>query len=199
MNTTQVINCMSELSLACVAELRGWLVLVALSIGAFLAWKNYTKGQAQRRLENSLKLMQLIDDNIREHDIAEWWDVFQGTVQLGWNGVDKPIAFLSRGHEEVSLEELFAEGCIDDGAVPRLVENFELIALQILSDAADFRIIYSRFGQIMDTTYLWFGSDQQSLLHQHYPNFNKLMKKYSRKKAKWPKKSYTFEWALRAD
>ncbi len=169
-------------------EIREWTKFVVIIIGSIIALRTYLLSQKQRRLENSLKLIEIFKDNLQENDINEWKKVFINSSEP--SGA-KNNHFYSKDSQQLPFSSLFSEGPDDNGATERIIEQIDLISYEIIQGTIDVRIIYSRIGQLMNSTYLWFGKNEASLISTHYPYFNKVMKKHSSNFKKWPTKTYT--------
>jgi hypothetical protein len=169
-------------------EIREWVKFVAILVGASIALRTYVVSQRQRRLENSLKLIEIFEGNLQENDIAEWKRIFMNSSEP--SGA-KPGHFYSEERYQLPFDSLFSEGPDDNGAIERIVEQIDLISYEILNRSIDERVVYSRIGQLMNTTYSWFGKGDRSLIKSRYPHFHKVMKKFGPKFRAWPTKTYT--------
>ena len=140
-------------------------------------------------MENSLKLLDILFSNLEENDLAEWKRIFINSSEP--SGA-KPGYFISSNRQEIPFNDLFSEGPDDNGATSRIVQQIDLIAYEALRGTIDVRFIYSRIGQLINTTYKWFGDGSHSLISEHYPYFDKLVHKYNKKFNKWPTKVYSY-------
>ena len=170
-------------------EIREWSKFGILTVGGCLALRTYIVGQRQRRLENSLKLLDIFFENLEENDLSEWKRIFVNSSEP--SGA-KYGYFHSSHNQQIKFEYLFSEGPDDNGANNRIVQQIDLIAYDALKGTIDLRFIYSQLGQLMNTTYSWFGDGDNSIIAKHYPHFNKLMKKHSSKFKNWPTKVYSY-------
>ncbi len=100
--------------------------------------------------------------------------------------------FHSSSNQQIEFEYLFSEGPDDNGANSRIVQQLDFIAYDALKGTIDTRFINSRLGQLMNTTYGWFGEGNKSVIALHYPHFDKLMKKYKGKFKTWPTKVFSY-------
>ena len=57
-------------------EIREWVKFVVLMIGGGLALRTYIVGQRQKRLDNSLKLLDIFFENLEDDDLSEWKKIF---------------------------------------------------------------------------------------------------------------------------
>lgn len=170
-------------------ELREWVKFLVLIVGGGLALRTYVVSQRQRRLENSLKLIDLFFDNLEDNDIDEWKRIFVSSSEP--SGA-KQRHFYSSNNQQIPFECLFSEAPDDNGANNRIVEQLDLIAYTALNGTIDTRFIYSRLGQLMTTTYSWFGEGDNSIISVYYPHFDKLMRKHKNKFNVWPTKVYSY-------
>jgi len=166
-------------------EIRNWLQLAVFVAGGSIALRTYIVSQRQRKLENSLKLLEIFNSNLEKGDIEEWKSVFMGSSEPAGA---KPGHFHSNRGQEETFNELFSEGPSDNGAVARIVGQIDLISYQALRGTVDVQFVYSQIGQLIDTTYKWFGEQEDSLIASHYPYFNKLRKRFHKRFSKWPYK-----------
>ena len=170
-------------------EIREWIKFSFIVIGGLLALRTYIISQRQRRLENSLKLVDIFFSNLEPDDLKEWRRIFINSSEP--SGAKKGF-FFSRSNQQIPFEDLFSEGPDDNGAIDRIVQQLDLISYEALKGTVDVKFIYSRLGQLMNTTYSWFSGEKESIIAVHYPHFNKLMRKYSNKFKKWPTKVYSY-------
>ena len=90
-----------------------------------IALKTYVGNQEQRKLENSLRLIELFQKSIQPGDIEEWKKIFRGSSEE-LTGV-RHGHFLDSQNRECSFADLFSEGPPDNGATERIAEQFNLI------------------------------------------------------------------------
>lgn len=145
---------------------------IAIVIGVTVGVITYRAGQRQRKLENSLKLLDLFRDNLEEFDIENWKKVFQASSEP--SGAKKGF-FFSADKQQIPLSSLFSEGPDDHGSTVRITEQVDLVCSEILQDTIELRIVYSNIGQLMSVIHRWYGND--SFFKDNYPHFNKVMKK----------------------
>lgn len=169
-------------------EIREWIKFAIIVIGGIIALRTYIVSQRQRRLENSLRLIDVMFSNLRPEDIGEWQRIFMASSEP--SGA-KPGYFFDRSGHETIFDSLFSEGPDDNGAVGRIVEQIDLIAYEALRGTVDVRYLYTRIGQLVDTTYTWFGGDS-SVITEHYPYFKKFYLKHRKSFDKWPSKVYSY-------
>ncbi|MCD9483202.1 hypothetical protein GLP25_08365 [Photobacterium phosphoreum] len=169
------------------AELIDWVRLGVISIGATVALVTYKSAQRQRKLENSLKLLELFHKNIEKSDIGNWKALFQSSSEP--SGAKKGH-FVSSYHQQVPLTSLFSEGPEDHGATVRITEQIDLICYEVLKNNIELRIIYSNLGQLMDVIYRWFGDE--AFFKEYYPYFNKIMIKKKKYLSKLPSKTIAY-------
>ncbi|MAN53213.1 MULTISPECIES: hypothetical protein [unclassified Marinimicrobium] len=161
-----------------VTEIRGWLMLGLGVIGGVVALLTYSRGQNQRRLENSFRMIQLFRDSIPTQDFEQWIKLFHAASEPAGA---KPGHFVSEDGRQIPFSALYTEGPPDDGAIDRIAQVLDLVSEQALKRTLDLRIFYHEYGQLMDTIHSWLsadvGSDGRSLLEDLYPNFRLLYEK----------------------
>lgn len=170
------------------AEIREWIKFVVILVGGIIALRTYIVSQRQRRLENSLKLIDILFSNLEENDLLEWKRIFMNSSEP--SGA-KTGHFFSKNNQEIPFDSLFSEGPDDDGAVSRIVQQIDLIAYEALRGTVDVRFVYTRIGQLINTTHKWFGGSN-SLISEYYPHFDKLYRKHNKKFINWPTKVYSY-------
>ena len=145
---------------------------IFIVIGVTVALITFRAGQRQRKLENSLKLLDLFKDNLEKDDIKNWKNIFQASSEPSgaWEG-----SFLSEGKYQTPLNSLFSEGPEDHGSTARITQQIDLICFEILQNTIELRIIYSNIGQLMTVIYRWY--EKEAFLKDNYPYFVKVMKK----------------------
>ncbi len=169
-------------------EIREWIKFALIIVALFLALRTYIVSQRQRKLDNSLKLIELFFNNLQEGDIASWCRLFINSSES--SGASKG-ACLSDFGNEMQFSDLFSEGPDDGGALERIVEQIDLISYEILQETIDARIIYSQLGQLFSASYIWLQEGDLNFIPDHYPSFNKVINKYKTKFPKWPYKTYS--------
>jgi len=145
---------------------------LAIVIGVTVGVVTYRAGQRQRKLENSLKLLELFKDNLEKTDISNWKKVFQASSEP--SGAEKGC-FLSDNEKQIPLTSLFSEGPDDHGSTVRITEQIDLVCFEILKDTIELRIIFSNIGQLMSVIHRWY--ENETFFKDSYPHFNKVMKK----------------------
>ena len=174
--------------MAVVVEVREWLTLVLVVIGATIAWRTYVAGLRQQRLENSFKMLDMFESNLEDGDIEKWMEIFQGSYE----GTGLPPGnFYFNGKKE-HFDYLFSEGPPDGGAVSRILDQLELICLEANSKTAELRIIYSHIGQIMRHVYGMIKDDQHGSFAYSCPNFMKVMKSERQMFDKWRSRTIVY-------
>lgn len=88
-------------------EIREWIKLSFIVIGGLLALRTYIISQRQRRLENSLKLVDIFFSNLETNDLKELKRIFMNSSES--SGAKKGF-FFSRNNQEIPFEDLFSEG-----------------------------------------------------------------------------------------
>ena len=144
----------------------------AIVIGVTVGVVTYRASQRQRKLENSLKILELFKDNLEKSDLSNWKKIFQASSDP--SGAKKGC-FISSHNQEVPLTSLFSEGPDDHGSTARITEQIDLVCYEILHDTIELRIMFSNIGQLMSVIYRWYGNED--FFNRTYPNFIKVMKK----------------------
>lgn len=158
-------------------EIREWIKFAVIFIGSAIALRTYIVFQRQRKLDNSLKLIDLFFANLEENDIEEWKNIFHASSEPSGakNGY-----FHSKCGQQIPFDSLFSEGPEDNGAVDRIIQQIDLISLEILKGTVDARYVYSRIGQLMETTHKWLGTSENSVISMHFPSFFQSYEKEAR-------------------
>lgn len=172
-----------------IEELREWIKFFLIIVGSSIALRTYMVSQRQKRLENSLRLIDIFFDNLEQNDLVEWKRIFVNSSEP--SGA-KNGHFFSNDNQELLFCSLFSEGPDDNGEANRIVEQIDLICYEALKGTIDVRFMYSRIGQLMNTTHSWLGSGESSFISEHYPSFSRIMKKYKKGFGKWPTKTYSY-------
>jgi hypothetical protein len=170
------------------AELIDWVRLGIISVGATLALFTYKSSQRQKKLENSLKLLELFHNNLNADDINNWKKIYQSSSES--TGCKKGYYLASYNEQEVPLNHLFSEGADDQGSTARITEQIELICYEALQGNVELRIVYSNVGQLMDVIYRWYNSEL--FFKSAFPYFNKVMHKKVKYLSTLPKKTFAY-------
>ena len=152
-------------------ELLDLIRTIVITIGVTVAVVTYRAGQRQRKLENSLKLLELFNNNLEKSDVSNWKKVFQASFEP--SGAKKGH-FTSSDNQQIPLNSLFSEGPDDHGATLRITEQIDLVCYEIINDSAELRIMFSNLGQLMNVIHRWYKDD--SFFKDNYPYFYKVMK-----------------------
>ncbi|MCG3846671.1 hypothetical protein [Photobacterium damselae] len=158
-----------------------------IAVGSVIALKTYISAQKQRKLENSLKMLDLFHSNIQENDLDNWSKLFKSASEPCGA---KPGNFKNSLGQQVPLTYLFSEGPEDSGATARITEQLNLLCHHMSQKTVDVRVMYSNIGQLMSVIYGWYKED--SFFKEHYPYFHKFMKKHERKLNKLPRKTISY-------
>lgn len=169
-------------------EIREWVKFALIIVGLIIALRTYIVSQRQRRLENSLKLIELFFNNLQEGDIASWKQLFINSSESSGSGRG---GYISDNGNDMPFSDLFSEGPDDGGALERIAEQIDLISYEILQKSIDARVIYSQLGQLFHGTYGWLKEIDSSFLPDYYPSFYKIMNKYKHSFSKWPCKTFS--------
>ncbi len=166
------------MDIALIEELRGWLMLCLGVVGGAVGLLTYHRGQNQRKLENSFRMIQLFRDSISNDDFEEWIELFHAASEPAGA---KHGCFVSEGGQQIPFRALYAEGPPDNGAIDRISQVFDLVAEQARKRTLDLRIFYHEYGQLMDTIHAWLSTisetDGEPLVKVLYPSFHWLYKK----------------------
>ncbi|HHF3021301.1 TPA: hypothetical protein ACPJ0R_004345 [Vibrio diabolicus] len=160
---------------------------LVITVGSILALKTYVAGQKQRKLENSLKMLDLFHSNLRDSDIDNWISIFQASSEPGGA---KPKHFVNKQGLQIPLSDLFSEGASDKGATERITGQIDLLCHHMLKGTIDISIVYSNIGQLMSTVHFWYKDS--GFLKQYYPDFEKFMRKNRRALDKIPTKTICY-------
>lgn len=179
-------------SLLASKEIREWVQFIVLVIGGVITFRTYSGNQRQRRLENSLRLIDLFQKSLQPGDVEEWKKIFLCSSEP--TGV-RPGYFLDDQNQERPFADLFSEGASDNGAIARIAEQFELISYEVLDKTVNLRLIYFNLGQLMDTTYNWLQmienpSTSSSFISEYFPYFDLMYRKNQEKFKNWSRKTY---------
>ena len=147
-------------------------------VGGVVTLLAYRHNQKQRRLENSFRFLGLFKEMISDADRAAWIDLFHATSEPSGARNGYLVSMEKKVRQEVPLDSLFAEGPPDKGAVQRMMEFFEMIALEEDDHTINLRVLYYHIGHYMDTIREWILSfpDGNGLefLKDNYPGFTGL-------------------------
>ena len=182
-----------------VEEIRNWIALAAAILGGLIALKAFVMGQRQRRLENTLSLIEMFYKSRDPGDIDEWKRIFWASSEPSGAEPGHFVQVFDGETEQTPYEYLFSEGPPDNGAIGRMVEFFDFVAQQAMEKSIDLRVLYFELGQLMDSTHQWVLTipfpgiavpGEDSFLIYFYPNFAKL---YARKMIdkKWMSRKHT--------
>lgn len=187
-----LLNLPQDKLLLALKEIREWVQFFLLLIGGTITLQTYIGNQRQRRLENSLRLIDLFQKSLQPGDIEEWKKIFRCSSEP--TGV-RPGYFLDDENQERPFADLFSEGAADNGAIARIAEQIDLIGYEVLHKTVALRLIYFHLGQLMNTTYDWLQmienpSNSSSFIGEYFPYFDKMYRKNREKFKKLPKKTY---------
>ena len=158
---------------------------VVITIGVTIGVVTYRAGQRQRKLENSLKLLELFKDNLEKSDIDNWIKIFLSSSEP--SGA-KNGHFHSSNNQQIPLNSLFSEGPDDHGATARITEQIDLVCYEVIKGNIELRIVFSNIGQLMKVIHCWYKNE--AFFNESYPYFYKVMKLKSLKKL--PCKTITY-------
>mgnify|MGYP003644496619 CR=1 FL=1 len=158
--------------MASIGEIREWVTLLLVVGGVLIAWRTYRASLRQQRLENSFKMLDIFESNLRDDDLEKWMEIFRGSSE----GTRITPGNFYFGGSEFRFTDLFSEGPPDDGAVSRILDQLELICLEANAKTVELRVIYSHIGQVMRHVYGMIKDDPNSSFSFTCPNFLKVMK-----------------------
>jgi hypothetical protein len=175
-------------------EIREWIQLAFVIIGGTLALIVFFQNLRQRKLENSLRLIQLFQNSLRSNDIIYWTELFRSSSELAGCSCGQ---YSNSAGECRSIGDYFSEGSGDENAISRMAQNLEIICHELSIGTADVRIIYYELGQFLTTMHVWLsgisvGSAGCTLLNQSFPYIDRICKKYKKDFAKWPSRVYAY-------
>ena len=172
--------------------IREWLQLILAGVGSCIALFTYTKNLHQRRVENSLKFIELFREGLAKNDMDEWKDLFISSSEL--NGA-KPGYFIDEKNRTRPISDYFSEGAPTD-AIARMAEALDVICHQINTDAADAQTVYYELGQLLTTMYDWLNggpiSTSQKSLLDSFPSLKSFFNHHSPRTKGWPCRIYMF-------
>ena len=169
-------------------EFRDWITFLFVIIGGSLALRTYIVNQRQRKLDNSLRLLERFWSAIDTEDLGSWEDIFRASSDCA--GATEGN-YVSASSEQSSLSSLFSEGPADQGATDRIAQELNIICQEILENTVNPRIIYHELGQLIDVIFGWLSvidkqnHEMPNLLGDHFKAFDKVCKKYRKKFKKW--------------
>ncbi len=172
-------------------DAREWTAFLFMIVGGSLALRTYIVNQQQRRLENTLKLIERFWAAVSKEDLGEWINMYRASSECA--GATEGH-FVDEASNQCSLDELFVEGPADKGATDRIVQELNIISQEILEKTINPRMIYFELGQFIKVIHGWLASidkqsnDGLSLLDDHFSAFGKAYQKYKCKFDKWPHK-----------
>ena len=173
-------------------NIREWLQLIFVGVGSCIALFTYTKNLHQRRVENSLKFIELFRESLAKNDMDEWKDLFVASSEL--NGA-KPGFFIDQKNRMRPISDYFSEGAPTD-AIARMAEALDVICHQINTDAADAQTVYYELGQLLKTMHDWLNggsipTSQKSLLDS-FPSLKNFFTHHNPQLNGWPCRVYMF-------
>ncbi len=142
---------------------------LVIIFGVIIALVNYLSQDSQRKIDNSLKILETFWNNISAEDLETWKDI----CIRNWEASGAELGFFivynqKNESQQIPLSYLFIiEGydpIIDDkykgedwklGVVKHMAEQFNIIGYQILNGKVYFNVIYFQLDQLMDTIYNW--------------------------------------------
>jgi len=161
-------------------DVRAWVTFAFLIIGGSIALRTFLINQRQRKLDNSFRMIDLINRSLSQDDISNWQKVFFASSE---SAGAKHGHFLDEKGNQRPFSDMFSEGnYFDQGAIERFCELFNLVGYEYKKRTIDLRIIYFEFGQYMDTVYGWVTSIDSEVKHSdfvkvHYPSFSQMYQK----------------------
>lgn len=136
-----------------------------LIIGGIIGFFQFYLQQNQRRIDNSLRLIDKFRERITEEKIKVFKDIFFSSMESC--GVEEGH-FLYNG-ESIPLDNLFIQegsGSIyDKGIIRDIAEELDFIAYQILEGNIDFYICYRELGTYFEIIYNWIIQVQEQNIY----------------------------------
>lgn len=171
---------------------REWLQLIFVGVGSCIALFTYTKNLHQRRVENSLKFIELFRESLAKKDMDEWKDLFIASSEP--NGA-KPGFFIDEKNRMRPISDYFSEGAPTD-AIARMAEALDVICHQINTHAADAQTVYYELGQLLTTMHDWLNgspiSTSQKSLLDSFPSLKSFFIHHNPRFKGWPCRVYMF-------
>lgn len=171
-----------------VSEIRGWTLLLFAVVGGVITILAYRHNQRQRRLENSFRFLAQFKETVSESDRSAWETLFDSTTDTAGAPYGFFITHIEGVRQQIPLSALFAEGSTDNGAIERMAEFFEMIALEDEERTINLRVIYYQLGHYMDTVHEWILSfpdeNGRVFMNEHFPAYSAMYSK-NRIKRDW--------------
>lgn len=168
------------------SEVRGWTLLLFAVVGGVITLLAYRQNQKQRRLENSFRFLGLFKEMISDADRTAWIELFHSTSDPAGAPIGFFVSMEDEAEQEISLDLLFAEGPPDQGAIQRMTEFFEMIALEDKDHTINLRVAYYHLGHYMDKIREWILSfpdgNGAKFLQENFPGFTNLYASHRIKK-----------------
>lgn len=178
-------------------EIRNWTQFTFIVTGGYIALKTYLGNNKQRKIDNSFKIIAFFKESIEREDISRWIDVFIHSSEPYGAIPGHYVDFINEQKTPIPFSELFDQSTvIEQGAIRRISEQFNLIAYEALYGNIELRLVYFEFGQIMDTVYDWLSTieasynSEKEFIEEYYPYFNRMYIKYRKYFEKWDCKTY---------
>lgn len=176
-------------------EIRNWILFVLAVIGALITIRTYIQSTKQRRIDNTYKTADFLRRHIQTEQINTFIKLFHANNEISGVAYNE---FKFADGETDTIEDMFSEGGCGNGDIHNMIELFNLISPTLKK--LDKEIIWYEYGQIMNKLYRWTEyleteenkSKVASKYDTFYGNFNKFMKKYSKKMLFKPTKYYTY-------
>lgn len=173
-------------------SIRDWLQLVLVGAGSCIAYFTYTKNLHQRRVENSLKFIELFREGLAKNDMSDWQDLFVSSCEQ--NGA-KAGFFVDDQNRMRPISDYFSEGAPTD-AIARMAQALDVVCHQVNTDVADAQTVYYELGQLLTTMHDWLNGGPNSSSHRtlldEFPSLKSFFIRYSPRTMGWPCRVYMF-------
>lgn len=170
------------------SEIRSWVQLIFIVVAGVIGLVVFFQNTKQRRLENSLRLINWFYTALEEGDISAWRNLFVSASEIAGA---KPGYYV--GHKQTlrPLSDYFEEAPPDNGAFDRISQNLEIICHEIGEGTADIKFIWYELGQLLYFTHYWLScteghTDGVSLLESSFPNISAVYNKHKEDFGAWP-------------
>lgn len=155
------------------------ITLILAICGFKVAKKEYLKGKAQLKIDNSFNYIDLFYSSICKKDLDMWEYLYKYSSEMSGASPGHFLVFCneSKKYKQRKFESLFTEGAYDNYALSRIATMLDLVSYNILNDFLDSRLIYYELGIYIHTTINWIKSiDNGQFLKKEYINLYRISK-----------------------
>jgi hypothetical protein len=169
-------------------EIRNWISFLFLIVGGIIALRTFITTQNQRRLENSFRLTELINNTLTNEDYLGWHMINIASNESSGARIGH---FVEKGNQ-IPFSKLFSGGeFLAQNSIHKFCELFDLVGYEYLKKTIDIRLIYFEHGQYLKSVQYWISSvDRNSnYFKAHYPYYFKMYERCKSKLSKLPHKT----------